>query len=273
MSDVIKGVEWVILSHNTRVKGDPYARSVANMSLGGGASPTLDRAVNAAVDAGVHFAVAAGNDYKNACDYSPAAAEKAVTVGAVSIDDRMASFSNYGKCVDVFAPGKDITSTWIGSNVATNTISGTSMASPHVAGLMAYFLSQYPKQIITGQQLRDYIVQVSTKNIVQNIPVPRKGRKPIKDPRWPFPWPPGNQQTNPGVTPNRLIFNGVGSATPLNTLPLSFNFGTVRPDLVRTAKTSGNLNEDVYTGESVVMNSVLQKAVDLIQAIRSGNFF
>ncbi|QRW25382.1 Retrovirus-related Pol polyprotein from transposon TNT 1-94 [Rhizoctonia solani] len=105
--------------------------SVANMSLGGGKSPALDRAVNAAVRNGMHFAVAAGNDNKDACNYSPAAAELAVTVGA----------STSRPCVDIFAPGLNILSTWIGSKTATNTISGTSMASPHTAGLLAYYLS------------------------------------------------------------------------------------------------------------------------------------
>jgi len=85
------------------------------MSLGGGKSPTLDLAVNAAVDAGIHFAVAAGNDNADACNYSPAAADKPVTVGASTLADERAYFSNYGKCTDIFAPGLNIQSTWIGS--------------------------------------------------------------------------------------------------------------------------------------------------------------
>ncbi|KAH9072766.1 subtilisin-like serine protease [Lactarius deliciosus] len=118
--------------------------SVANMSLGGGKSTTLDNAVNGAVDMGLHFAVAAGNDNRDACTFSPAAAEKAVTVGASTLGDERAYFSNYGPCVDVFAPGLNILSTWIGSESAVNTISGTSMASPHTAGVLAYLLSIYP---------------------------------------------------------------------------------------------------------------------------------
>jgi len=125
------------------------------MSLGGGSSKTLDMAVNAAVDAGLHFAVAAGNDNQDACNYSPAAAEKAVTVGASSLADARAYFSNHGKCVDIFAPGLNILSTWIGSKYATNTISGTSMASPHICGLLSYFLSLAPS---TGS---DYTVPMS----------------------------------------------------------------------------------------------------------------
>ena len=153
-SDVIAGVQWTVkqatakavaaakeiaLTGTTKYKG-----AVANMSLGGGKSPSLDLAVNRAVDAGLHFAVAAGNDNRDACNYSPAAAEKPITVGASTLADERASFSNWGKCVDVFGPGLNILSTWIGSNTATNTISGTSMATPHTAGLLAYLLSIYP---------------------------------------------------------------------------------------------------------------------------------
>lgn len=114
------------------------------MSLGGGKSAALDLAVNNAVKKGLHFAVAAGNDNRDACSYSPAAAENAITVGASTIGDDRAYFSNYGKCVDIFAPGLNILSTWNGSPRATNKISGTSMATPHIAGLTAYYLSLYP---------------------------------------------------------------------------------------------------------------------------------
>ena len=112
MSDVIKGVEWVVNDHKRRQreaktskKGENDAvLSAANMSLGGGKSAALDAVVNAAVAAGVHFAVAAGNDNRDACQYSPAAANKAITVGATTIEDSRAWFSNWGKCVDIFAP-------------------------------------------------------------------------------------------------------------------------------------------------------------------------
>ena len=114
------------------------------MSLGGGKAQSLDDAVNAAVLAGLHFAVAAGNDNKDACNYSPAGAVNAVTVGASTLGDERAYFSNHGKCVDVFAPGLNILSTWIGGNETSNTISGTSMASPHICGLLAYLLSIHP---------------------------------------------------------------------------------------------------------------------------------
>ena len=129
MSDVVKGVEWAANAHIEAVaaakkgKKKGFKGSVANMSLGGGKSRTLDLSVNAAVDAGIHFAVAAGNDNADSCNYSPAGAEKAVTVGASTLADERAYFSNYGSCNDIFAPGLDIVSTWIGSKYATNTIS------------------------------------------------------------------------------------------------------------------------------------------------------
>jgi len=134
-------------------------------------------AVNAAVEAGIHFAVAAGNDNADACDYSPAAAAQAVTVGASTLGDERAYFSNYGKCVDIFAPGLNIKSTWIGSKYATNTISGTSMASPHIAGLLAYFLSMQPKTSsgyavasMTPKKLKEQMIKIASQDVLSNIP-------------------------------------------------------------------------------------------------------
>ena len=183
MSDVIKGVEWAALAHIDSVKRAKdgkkkgFKGSVANMSLGGGKSPALDMAVNAAVDAGLHFAVAAGNDNTDSCNYSPAAAEKAVTVGASTLADERAYFSNYGKCNDIFAPGLNILSTWIGSNYSTNTISGTSMASPHVCGLLAYYLSLQPAADsafavteLTPAKLKKDIISVATTGALTDVP-------------------------------------------------------------------------------------------------------
>ena len=154
MSDVIEGVMFAARSAAKKAAAAAaelkatgrtnHKGSVANMSLGGGKSKALDDAVDGAVDVGLHFAVAAGNDNRDACSYSPAGAEKAVTVGASTLGDERAYFSNFGPCVDVFAPGLNILSTWIGAEDARNTISGTSMASPHTAGLLAYLLSIHP---------------------------------------------------------------------------------------------------------------------------------
>ncbi|KAI8344874.1 serine protease [Choanephora cucurbitarum] len=174
MSDVVKGVDWATSEYLKDKKlaekeGKTFKGSVANMSLGGGKSPSLDATVNGAVEAGLIFAVAAGNDNKDACNYSPARAEKAITVGASTIFDERAYFSNYGKCVDVFAPGLNIESIWNTNEHATNTISGTSMASPHVAGLAAYLLSLAPEGT-TAADIKKQILELSTRNVFKDLP-------------------------------------------------------------------------------------------------------
>ncbi|KAA8647037.1 hypothetical protein EYZ11_005275 [Aspergillus tanneri] len=183
MSDVVQGVEWAVHAHLKKAKeakkgkAKGFKGSVANMSLGGGKSKALEDAVNAGVEAGVHFAVAAGNDNSDACNYSPAAAENAVTVAASTLQDERAYFSNYGKCTDIFAPGLNILSTWIGSKHAVNTISGTSMASPHIAGLLAYFVSLQPSQDsayavdeLTPAKLKKDIVAIATEGALTDVP-------------------------------------------------------------------------------------------------------
>ncbi|XP_071498641.1 extracellular serine proteinase-like [Diadema antillarum] len=144
-ADVVEGCEWV---------ADNFVGpSVASLSLGGGASQTMDDAIAYMVDAGVSVVVAAGNDNSDACEYSPARAEPAISVGATDREDVRAVFSNYGTCVDIFAPGVSITSAWIRSDTATNTISGTSMACPHVAGAAAVLLASEPE--LTPQEVRE----------------------------------------------------------------------------------------------------------------------
>ncbi|GAA4685970.1 S8 family peptidase [Nocardioides nanhaiensis] len=135
-SGVIAGMDWVTANAS--------GPSVANMSLGGGASTAVDSAVARMTAAGVTVAVAAGNENQNACNVSPARASSAITVGSTTNTDARSSFSNFGSCVDVFAPGSNITSAWYTSSTATNTISGTSMASPHVAGVAALYLQGNP---------------------------------------------------------------------------------------------------------------------------------
>lgn len=129
---VVAGIDWVT--------ANAIKPAVANMSLGGGASTTIDAAVNRSIAAGVTYAVAAGNSNANASSYSPARVAAAITVGATTSTDARASYSNYGSVLDIFAPGSSITSSWNTSDTATNTISGTSMATPHVAGVIARYL-------------------------------------------------------------------------------------------------------------------------------------
>jgi serine protease len=147
-ADVIEGMDWVATNH--------VKPAVANMSLGGGASQATDDAVQRMFAAGVTVAVAAGNDNSNACNYSPARAANAITVGSTTNTDARSSFSNFGTCLDIYAPGSNITSAGFSSDTGTATMSGTSMASPHVAGVAALYLQSNPTA--TAQQVRDALV-------------------------------------------------------------------------------------------------------------------
>lgn len=193
-SGVIAGINWV--------KNNASGPAVANMSLGGGASQATDDAVNAAVAAGITFVVAAGNDNSNACNYSPARAADAITVGSTTSNDSRSSFSNYGTCLDIYAPGSSITSSWYTSNSATNTISGTSMASPHVAGVAALYLDENPN--LSPAQVTNLLATRATAGKVTDA---KTG------------------------SPNKLLFSlasddgGCGNNCPVDETPLQNNLG------------------------------------------------
>ena len=167
---VIAGIDWVTAHHQ------PGRPAVANMSLGGAASTAVDSAVQRSIADGVTYAVAAGNGNargvpQDACKSSPARVATALTVGATDRADEPASFSNYGKCLDLFAPGVGITSAWHAGATATSTISGTSMATPHVAGVAALYLQGAPAAspdtvatVIRGATTKDAVPTTRTAN-------------------------------------------------------------------------------------------------------------
>ncbi|KAL5479482.1 hypothetical protein EMCRGX_G023009 [Ephydatia muelleri] len=160
-SGVISGINWVAAQHT------PGKKSVANMSLGGSSSAVEDAAVDAAVELGVNFVVSAGNSNTDACSQSPASASQCVTVMASDSSDKFAIFSNYGTCTDIIAPGVKITSTWLEGGI--NTISGTSMASPHVAGVVAKYLSSQ-STVPSPANVKAWLINNASTNKISNVP-------------------------------------------------------------------------------------------------------
>ena len=171
-SGVIAGVDWV--------RANRVRPAVANMSLGGVASSSLDRAVRNSIAAGVTFTIAAGNSSANAANYSPSRVGEAITVGSSTRTDARSWFSNYGSVVDIFAPGSSITSAWSTSDTATNTIGGTSMAAPHVAGVAARYLQRYP--LASPSTVRNVIVSAATTGRLSGLPTGTANRLLYRSP-------------------------------------------------------------------------------------------
>jgi subtilisin family serine protease len=163
-ADVVLGIQFVAEEAKKNKSG--RLNTVMSMSLGGPTSQAVNDAANAAVDAGVVAIVAAGNNAGDACSLSPAGASKVFAIGATDKTDTRASYSNFGKCVKVFAPGSDITSLWKGANGATNTISGTSMAAPHVAGVAALYMAD--KVYTKVADVYADIQKAASKKVVKN---------------------------------------------------------------------------------------------------------
>jgi PKD repeat protein len=188
ISQVIAGINWVT---SNRIKP-----AVANMSLGGGFSQALNTAVANSIKAGVSYAIAAGNSNLDACTVSPASTPAAITVAASDSNDQRASFSNLGTCVDIFGPGVAIKSDWNASNTATMVLSGTSMATPHVAGVIALYLQTHPTA--TPANVRYAMASTATTGLIANAGI---------------------------GTPNLLLFAGLFGTTPGNLPPLAkFDF-------------------------------------------------
>ncbi|MFD0370295.1 S8 family serine peptidase [Streptomyces sp. NPDC059071] len=229
---VVAGIDWV-----TRNAVKP---AVANMSLGGGADSVLDDAVRRSIASGVTYGVAAGNENSNASGFSPARVTEAITVGATTSTDARASYSNYGSVLDIFAPGSSIKSAWNTGDTATNTISGTSMATPHVVGAAAVYLGDNPTA--SPSAVATALVNAATPNVV----------------------------TSPGTgSPNRLLYVGGGTTTPPgprfeNTADYAINDNATVESPVTVSGVSGNAPSALQVPVNIVHTYIGDLQVQLI---------
>jgi subtilisin family serine protease len=233
---VIAGIDWVAQNR--------VLPAVANMSLGGGASQATDDAIARLTNAGVTVVVAAGNSNDNACNYSPARAPSAITVGSTTNTDARSSFSSFGTCLDIFAPGSSITSAWYTSTTATNTISGTSMASPHVAGVAALYLANNPSA--TPAQVTTALINNSTPSKV----------------------------TSPGTgSPNRLLYSIFGGTPPpppptgqtySNGTDVAIGDNTTVNSAITVSGRSGNASSTTPVAVNIVHTYIGDLKVDLV---------
>ncbi|MBZ9751271.1 S8 family peptidase [Deinococcus sp. HMF7604] len=239
-SAIISGINWALNN-----KSGP---AVANLSIGGGFDQAVNDAVNNAASKGLIMAIAAGNDNKNACNYSPASAASAITVGATDSSDVRSTFSNFGNCVDIFGPGTGITSTWNSSDSATNSISGTSMATPHVAGAVALILAANPSY--TNAQVTSALLNASSANKISNVGTGSPNKLLFTNPSGTTnPEPP---TPTPGTTYKGSVYAGGTSYQPGNPGYFQYAGGTLKATLTGPSGTDFDLYLQKYNGSAWV---------------------
>ena len=239
-SVIVSAIDWVITNHTTGVP------AVSNMSLGGGVSSALDLATRNMVADGIVSVVAAGNSNQNACYSSPAREPQAITVAASTSTDTRASFSNFGSCVDVFAPGQSILSTWIGGSspsTATNTISGTSMASPHVAGAAAALWSLDGTQ--TNDEVASLLIAASTPDKISTAGTGSPNRLLHLTP---------GDGTAPGAPTDITAVNNEGTVTVAWTAPTDSGTGEVTSYTAIPINSSNQASSSTCTWSSGPLN-------------------